>query len=424
MGSNIVRLLAIGVCLFLLAPLAHAEKRVALVIGNGAYRNAPTLANPTNDAEDVAASLKNADFEVLLERNLDKRGMESAIARFARLAQGADTALFFYAGHGMQHAGSNYLMPVDAKLEDEFSLNFELSRLDDVMFALGRARGVKVLVLDACRNNPLLDQLARRAITRDLIATRGLAKVEATDGMVISYSTQPNQLAVDGTGRNSPFSAALVKQINDPGVEVATLFRRVAIEVDKATDGRQLPELSLSLRGEYYLNNHDLLAWNTLKDTSDPAALKDFINRYPSSARVLDATRRLSTLEREQAERARSEREQTERGKLEGDQAERARFEREQAERARLNSELTERLRLEREQIERAKLELEQAERAQREREQADRDKADAKTNVASLTQPAGTPLPSVSQPPSTSSGGANLARQIKAELKRVGCYS
>ena len=177
---------------------AFADKRVALVIGNSAYRTAPALVNPVNDADELAAALKRVGFTVLLQRDLDKRGMEAAIAQFARMAQDADAAFFYYAGHGTQQRGHNYLVPVDASLDDDVRLNFELTRLDDVLFALERARGVKILVLDACRNNPLLDRLNRTSATRDLVATRGFAKVEATRGMVIAYSTQLNQVAIDG----------------------------------------------------------------------------------------------------------------------------------------------------------------------------------------------------------------------------------
>jgi len=185
-------------------------------------------------------TLKQVGFEVIFERDLDKRGMERAIARFARAAGNADAALFYYAGHGMQHRGLNYLMPTEAKLEDEFSLSFEMIRLDDVLAALHQARGVKILVLDACRNNPLADRLTRASTTRDFISTRGLAKLDASRGMVVAYATQADQVAIDGTGRNSPFTSSLVKQIKEPGLEIGTLFRRVAAEVNSLTGGRQL----------------------------------------------------------------------------------------------------------------------------------------------------------------------------------------
>lgn len=289
---------ALAICL---AAPAHAEKRVALVIGNAAYQNTPALTNPVNDGEDLATALRKIGFTVVLERNLNKRGMEAAIARFARLAQSADAAMFFYAGHGMQWGGINYLVPTDAKLEDEFNLNFELTRLDDVLFGLQRASGIKILIVDACRNNPLVDKLNRVSTTRDLVATRGLAKIEPSRGMVIAYSTQINQVAVDGTERNSPFTSSLVKEIEEPGVEIGTLFRRVAAEVNRKTEGRQLPELSLSLVGEFYLNNRDtdMQAWSKIRDSENPFDIKTFMANYPKSMLFTDARRRLAAIERQ-----------------------------------------------------------------------------------------------------------------------------
>ena len=401
---------------------AYAERRVALVIGNAAYQNTPALSNPVNDGEDLAASLKGVGFTVVLERNLTKRGMESAIARFARLAQDADTALFFYAGHGMQWRGANYLVPTDAKLEDEFNLNFELTRLDDVLFGLERARGVKILVLDACRNSPLLDRLNRTSSTRDLMATRGFAKIESTRGMVIAYSTQINQVAVDGTGRNSPFTQALVREIDEPGVEIGTMFRRVAAHVSKVTDGRQLPELSVSLLGEFYLNTRetDLQAWSKIRTSNDPAQLKDFMMRYPKSDLLPNAQQRANSLER--AERSRTEQERVERERIENE-----RLAREQTERDRLAKDLTARDKAQREQTaarneaERTRLASEQAERDKQEKERlaleqieriareqagkAEHEKNADKTQTAMLTPPAETkiqqpsPQPKIAEP-------------------------
>ncbi|MBZ0148889.1 MAG: caspase domain-containing protein [Pseudorhodoplanes sp.] len=321
------------------ASASHAEKRIALVIGNATYQNTPALSNPVNDGEDLAAALRRVGFTVVLERNLNKRGMEGAIARFARMSQDANTALFFYAGHGMQWRGINYLVPVDARMEDEFNLNFELTRLDDVLFGLERAKGVKILVLDACRNNPLLDRLNRTSSTRDLMATRGFAKIETSRGMVIAYSTQINQVAVDGTGRNSPFTQALVKEIDEPGLEIGTMFRRVAAQVNKMTEGRQLPELSVSLLGEFYLNSRetDLQTWAKIRTSSDPGQLKDFIARYPTSDLLANAQQRLDSIERAEkmrVDRERSERERVERAernRIESDRLTREQAEREQA---------------------------------------------------------------------------------------------
>ncbi|MBZ0148891.1 MAG: caspase family protein [Pseudorhodoplanes sp.] len=402
--------------------VAHAERRIALVIGNAAYQNTPALSNPVNDGEDLAAVLKRVGFAVVLERNLNKRGMEGAIARFARMSQDADTALFFYAGHGMQWRGINYLVPVDARMEDEFNLNFELTRLDDVLFGLERARGVKILVLDACRNNPLLDRLNRTSSTRDLMATRGFAKIETTRGMVIAYSTQINQVAVDGTGRNSPFTQALVKEIDVPGLEIGTMFRRVAAHVNKITEGRQLPELSVSLLGEFYLNSRetDLQTWAKIRTSSDPSQLKDFITRYPSSDLLAHAQQRLDAMERaertrierERAERERLAREQAERERLAKDQAERDKVQREQSEREKLDKEKQEKERIAREQTERLareRTEREKADQEKRAREQEsnpDQQKSQGNTQTAMLTPPADTKPQQPPSQPKIAAGG------------------
>jgi uncharacterized caspase-like protein len=400
---------------------ARAERRVALVVGNAAYQNTPRLGNPVNDAEDLAAALRRVGFEVMLERNLNKRGMESAIARFARAAQDAEAALFFYAGHGMQHRGNNYLMPVDAKLEDEFNLNFELTRLDDVLFGLERARGVKVLILDACRNNPLLERLTRTATTRDLSPTRGLAKIEATRGMIVAYSTQTNQVAVDGTGRNSPFASALLKEIDEPGLEIGALFRRVAVEVNRMTAGKQLPELSVSLLGEFYLNlrETDLQAWSKVRASADPAELRKFIRDYPKSVLVPDARQRLDAVERERVERERTEKERLAREAAERAETERLTREqaaREKAEREQAAKAEAERQRLAREEAERetarreaeAKVE-EERRRVAREQETQDKTTSDAggRTQVASL-------------PPDTAASSPGETRTTAAQMTSV----
>lgn len=393
------------------APAALADKRVALVIGNSAYQNAASLPNPVNDSEDIAMILKKVGFNVLLERNLDKRSMERAVTRFARMSQDADTALFFYAGHGLQYHGSNYLVPIDAKLEDEFNLNFELNRVDDVLFGLERAHGVKILILDACRNNPLADRLARTATTRDLIPTRGLAKIEATRGMVIAYSTQANQVAVDGLGRNSPFTSALVKEINEPGIEIGTLFRRVAASVNRMTDGRQLPELAVSLIGDFYLNtaDTDLQAWAKLRTSSDLRQFKSFITDYPNSALIPDAREHLSAIE--MAEKVRME------------EAQRAQAERErvaeQAAREKLSDDAA------RVEVERQPLGNEGSKRTNSgtdaEPPALSSSVVTAPVQTAVLT-PSAESLVNPPKPIDTMSG-AGLVHAIKNELKRVGCY-
>ncbi len=232
---------------------AFAERRVALVIGNSAYRNTVQLPNPRNDATDVARMLKGAGFEVVEGVDLDKRGMDDAFRRFADAAVGADAALFFYGGHGFQFRGANYLVPIDARLTGAADVGAQMARVDDILADLQRASGVRILMLDACRDNPLADQLLAQANpARAVTITRGLARIKQTAGTVIAYSTQPGAVAADGEGRNSPFAAAFIREVSQPGVEIGPLFRHVAADVYKATNERQLPEVTFSLLGDFY----------------------------------------------------------------------------------------------------------------------------------------------------------------------------
>lgn len=288
-----IRVIAFVFLIAGLAPLAaHAgEKRVALVIGNATYASAPQLRNTLNDADDMSAALKVMGFEVVEGRDLTKEGMDRILARFARELQGAQAALFYYAGHGLQFLGQNYLVPIDAKVEDQFALRFEATKLEDVISVLGANDGVRILVLDACRNSPFIERLAQSRGTRGLGLDRGLARIERSQGMLIAYATQANEVAEDGSGRNSPFTAALVDEIKRPGLEVATIFRHVQTRVNAATAGRQMPELSLSLLGEFYLKREptDIEVWRTI-NVNDPAQLRAFMARFPDSV-LMDAAR-------------------------------------------------------------------------------------------------------------------------------------
>src|SRR5262249_20894140 len=242
---------------------------VALVVGNATYNTANmSLANPRNDAEDISAALKELDFKVVTAVNATRRDMEIKLQEFARLAVDADSALFFYAGHAMEYQGRNFLIPTDAQLEDEFSIRFQMVSLDEVSAALERVNGVRILILDACRNNPLADSLQRRiaGASRSVATTRGLARVDKTQGMVVAYATAADDVANDGQGRNSPFTTALLKRLQEPGLEIGIMFRRVASDVNLQTGGRQRPETTISLLSEYYLNQSDRIAWERIRD--------------------------------------------------------------------------------------------------------------------------------------------------------------
>ena len=255
----------------------HAETRVALVIGNGAYKNVPQLTNPANDTADVSAALKRVGFDTISATDLDKVGMENAIVGFARAARSADIALFYYSGHALQFGGVNYLAPIDTKLMDEADLH-RLVRLDEIVNDLQLAKNLRILVLDACRDNPFAENLKRSiGHTRALPLQSGLAKIEPPKGMIVAYATQAGQIAEDGGGRNSPYTSAFLHNIEMQD-EIGTIFRRVTAEVYETTKHHQLPELSLSLIGEFYLRGNF---------TTDPEA----------TARAdFDAADRVSTL--------------------------------------------------------------------------------------------------------------------------------
>jgi hypothetical protein len=233
------------------ATTPRAGARVALVIGNSAYTSLPKIPNPRNDAEDLAKSLTALGFEVAFGADLKRVEMEEIMIRFGRQARQADTALVYYAGHGIQHNGANYLAPVDARIEDEADLR-KLINLQDVIDDLRNSTRVRILIVDACRDNKVVAQLSSRVpATRAAAFTRGLARVDGADGTLVAFATQPNRLAADGDGRNSPFTRALLKHLPTPGLEVRTLMARVRAEVVDATAGAQRPEVWDSLVGEF-----------------------------------------------------------------------------------------------------------------------------------------------------------------------------
>jgi len=248
-------LLAVLAALYLsvFAAPAIADNRVALVIGNGAYAHVPHLPNPSHDAEDVAAALKRTGFETIVGLDLDQAGMQDAAIRFARAARTADVAMFYYSGHALQFAGVNYMVPVDAQLHDEADLR-RMTRVDEVVADLQQAKNLRILVLDSCRDNPFADELKRSiGVTRSTSIGRGLAKIDSPEGMIVAYATQAGRTAEDGDGRNSPYTAAFLRNV-EANEEIGTIFRRISADVYQSTRRTQLPELSLSLIGEFYLN--------------------------------------------------------------------------------------------------------------------------------------------------------------------------
>jgi uncharacterized caspase-like protein len=240
---------ALGLCfvsLISIALPASAQKRVALVVGNSAYVHANALPNPANDAGDIAAALRDLGFSVILGLDLDKRAFDAKVREFSKALTEADTALFYYAGHGLQVAGRNHLVPVDAQLGNERDLDFEAVSLDFVLkqMELEREGKTNIVFLDACRDNPLARNLARSMGTRSASIGRGLAQVHTGVGTFIAYSTQPGNVALDGDGRNSPFTSALVKGVRQPGRNLTAVMieDRYGTEPDVRRPGDRVQE--------------------------------------------------------------------------------------------------------------------------------------------------------------------------------------
>lgn len=247
-------LLALAALLFATLSPASAEKRVALVIGNAAYTQAPALANPSNDARAISASLRRIGFDVIEGIDLDYGALRRSIRAYGEKLPGAGTALFYYAGHGVQVAGENYLIPVDTGLRSETDLDFAAVSVDLVLRQMDRSAKTKIIILDACRNNPFEAEMARSmGATRAAGLGRGLAEIRAVGGSLISFATDPGAVAADGEGDNSPFTEALLKHIETPGLEINVMMARVRADVYRATGERQRPWTTTSLIGEVYL---------------------------------------------------------------------------------------------------------------------------------------------------------------------------
>ena len=278
---------------------AFASKRVALVVGNAKYTGIAALNNPVNDAPDMAQALRNIGFEVLERTNVSMGDFNNALADFSRMSQGADTALFFYAGHGVQYEGKSYLLPVDITVQGGDDIDLKGVSQEKVLRAM-RGGSVKIVILDACRDNPIARQTASRGLGGGDSTTRGLSRIDITEGMVIAYAAAPGATADDGAGRNSPFTAALVRRIQEPGVEIQAMFQNVRRDVWEKTNKKQMPEVNNSLLDDFYLSpiQGDASAWARISDSDKAQDFADFIQRYPTSAHRPNAEYRLQTLNR------------------------------------------------------------------------------------------------------------------------------
>jgi formylglycine-generating enzyme required for sulfatase activity len=280
--------------LLIAAPAAHADKRVALVVGNSAYRYTPELANPRNDAADMAAVLGKHGFEVIIGIDLDKAAFDRKVGEFVVTLKGADAGVFFYAGHGLQVAGRNYLVPIDAKAEEAALVDLEMVQVDTLHAIMERQTETNVLFLDACRDNPLARNLARSMGTRSAEVGRGLAEIKAGVGTLISFSTQPGNVALDGAGRNSPYTGALVERLKAPKDDLSAILIDVRNDVMRATRNKQVPWEHVALRARFYFTAPAApgpvpapqageaaeRAWALAKDSDDLRTLDVFRKQY------------------------------------------------------------------------------------------------------------------------------------------------
>ncbi len=273
---------------------ASAQVRIALVVGNGTYASVPQLDNPVSDATLIAASLEQSGFEVTLRTDTSQVTLKRAIAQFGRDLRAAGpeaTGLFYYAGHGVQSFGTNYMIPVDVELTDAADLDLVAIEAQSVLRQMNSARNrTNIVILDACRNNPFEN-------VQDM-DDNGLAEMKSPTGTFLSYSTAPGAVALDGLGSNSPFSAALAAAIPSPGVPIEQMFKQVRNAVLKTTNGMQTPWDASSLTADFYFVQAEVLSgaeiadaqlWQSLNQTRDPVQIMLFLRAYPDSAFVDEA---------------------------------------------------------------------------------------------------------------------------------------
>jgi caspase domain-containing protein/putative peptidoglycan binding protein len=311
------------ICILFTADAARADRRVAFVVGNGAYKNVAQLPNPPVDAKAIAAVLRNVGFEVVEGTNLTRDTMTERLLEFGKKAQGADVAVFFYAGHGIAISGTNYLLPVDADIKSEMdvklgaAINIDLT-LDQTM----SDAKVKLVFLDACRDNPFAAKIKSNSATRSVSVQTGLAEMKSGEGTLIAFATGPGQTALDGKeGANSPFTRALIAHIATPGVEIQQAMTEVRAQVNTETNKGQLPWGHTNLIGAVYLNpsapaasaaassgpatvasisqgsDVELEFWRSVKESNKPEELNAYVTNYPNGQFKSLALARIASLE-------------------------------------------------------------------------------------------------------------------------------
>ena len=312
---------AVSALLFAAASLAATQQRVALVIGNATYQELP-LKNPVNDARAVAKRLSGLGFEVIKLENANRGEMEDAIADFEERLGPGNAGLFYYAGHGLQVRGQNYLVPVDAVIESESRVRTQAVPLSHVTSAMNYAESrINFILLDACRNNPF--ERSMRG------GSRGLAAVDAAAGTLVSYATAPGSVAADGDGENGVYTGALLKALDRPGLTAEQVFKEVRKEVSRVTRRKQTPWESSSLTGDFYFNKRaagsaantplapaagsgasrglseetaiELMFWETVVDSKNPAMFKEYLEQYPQGRFARLAELKLSSARKQPA---------------------------------------------------------------------------------------------------------------------------
>src|SRR3954454_2505109 len=299
------------------ANAAMADKRVAFVVGNGAYKNVAALPNPAVDAKSMAKLLRNVGFDVVEGSNLTRDKMTEKLLDFGKKAEGADVALFFYAGHGIAVNGSNYLLPVDADLKSEMDVKLGAAiNIDLTLEQTMSDAKVKLVFLDACRDNPFAAKIRSAKATRSANVATGLAEMKSGEGTLLAFATGPGQTALDGEARtNSPFTRALLANIAQPGVEIQQAMTKVRAQVNDETAKNQLPWGHTNLTGSVYLNpakdgtteaqntpavggpasEVELEFWRSLKDSNKTEELNAYLTSYPNGTFKAIALARLAS---------------------------------------------------------------------------------------------------------------------------------
>jgi hypothetical protein len=296
-------------------PNGASERRVALVIGNGAYTKAKPLPNPTNDAADMATVLKEVGFEVLSGTDLNKRQMVNLIRDFGAKQAARGVGLFYYAGHGIQVGGENYLVPIDAEIPHEDEVAYAAVPLGLVLTKMTTAKNdLNIVILDACRNNPFARSWRS---DRDVATSDGLAKISPPTGTLVLYATEPGKVAADRNGRNGLFTGSLLKQIKRPNLEYDQMVRALSSDVWEQSNRQQLPWKEGNSLKDFYFNltavgpapanpmetpgardettterdgpTDEREAWNLIKSRSDEQEFRDFLKRFPAGPNASNA---------------------------------------------------------------------------------------------------------------------------------------